>query len=358
MVAIILYGPFELAPYSIKYMEILKAAGEEYDLIGWRREEKVQFVGENVFMYEGKTAKRFSSLSAKLMPTLGYRHYVKQILARKKYDKLIILTTQTAILLAPELLTKYRSRFIFDYRDRSYENVRPYAMLVNSLIRASEQTVISSKWFADALTDKKEYILAHNFRRSSLSYRLDECVKKREGEKIEAAYIGALRSYDYHRWLIDCFGNDPRFNFHIYGCGDDCERLRDYAGYADNIFIHGAYREDDKYDIMSNIDIICYNYPYNFVNEGLVANRYYDCLIMKKPMFVNPRLRHGDFIVKEGLGVGVDEGSSDICDKIFEWYRNFDANAFSHKCDELLRQYVREDEEYYRKIKNVFTGGK
>lgn len=353
MVAIILYGPFELAPYSVKYIEILDKAGVGYDLIGWRREEKVQYTGDNVYMYEGQTAKRFSRLAAKIMPTLGYRRYVKRILNRKRYDKLIILTTQTAILLAPELWTKYRGRFIFDYRDRSYENKKPYAMLVNSLITASAQTVISSKWFADALTDKKEYILAHNFRRSCLEYRRDKCVRKAEGERIDAAYIGALRSYEYHKWLIDCFKNDARFNFHIYGCGDDCERLSEYGADADNIFIHGAYSEDNKYDIMDKTDIICYNYPYNFVNEGLVANRYYDCLIMKKPMFVNPKMRHGRFIEEEGLGVGVDEGSADICDKIYGWYRSFDAEKFAQKCDELLDEYVREDEEYYRRIEST-----
>ena len=62
MTGIILYGSFELAPYSKKYMDILESAGEKYDLIGWRREEIPQYTGENVYMYGAACGKsRYSS---------------------------------------------------------------------------------------------------------------------------------------------------------------------------------------------------------------------------------------------------------------------------------------------------------
>ena len=73
MVGIILYGSFELAPYAKKYMNILENAKIPYDLIGWRREEEARYSGENVHIYEGKAAKRYSSPFAKIMPAMGYR---------------------------------------------------------------------------------------------------------------------------------------------------------------------------------------------------------------------------------------------------------------------------------------------
>ena len=66
MVGIILYGSFELAPYSKMYMRILDDLGIQYDLIGWKREEKTEYTGENVFIYEGPAAKRFSSPADKI----------------------------------------------------------------------------------------------------------------------------------------------------------------------------------------------------------------------------------------------------------------------------------------------------
>ncbi|UKI38161.1 MAG: hypothetical protein L6V93_09375 [Clostridiales bacterium] len=90
-------------------------------------------------------------------------------------------------------------------------------------------------------------------------------------------------------------------------------------------FVHGVYLEEDKYSIIENFDIMCYNYPpYSYVNDGAVANKYYDALIMKKPMFVNPKTLLGAFIERENLGVGVDEESLDISGKIYDWYKNFD----------------------------------
>lgn len=353
MVGIILYGPFELAPYSKKYMRILRDAGEQFDLIGWRREETVQYEGDNVFIYDGKSGKRYSSVLSKLAPARGYRKFVKKVLKQKKYDKLVILTTQTAILLADVLLTRYRGRYIFDYRDKSYEYIKPYSMLVNTLIKGSAETVISSEWFSEALTDKKDYILDHNFSADTLKYWKKECVKKRSG-KIIAGYIGALREYEYHKRLIDSFKDDKRFEFHTYGCGDDSARLAEYAKDFDNIFVHGAYKESEKCGIIEQLDIMCYNYPYSYVNDGAVANKYYDSLIMKKPMFVNPRTVLGRFIEKEGLGVGVSEDGIGASERIYNWYRDFDKDKFAAACDACMDKYIKENEMFYKRIGKFF----
>lgn len=353
MVGIILYGSFELAPYAKKYMIILESAKIPYELIGWRREEEVRYRGENVHIYEGRAAKRYSSPLAKIMPAIGYRHYVKKLVKSKKYDNLIILTTQTALILCDILFTRYRKKFIFDYRDKSYEYIKPYGMLVNAVVKASEETVISSEWFKNNLTDKRDYILAHNFQENFLKYRKNKCEKKNKGEKIAVGYIGALRSFEYHAHLIDCFKNDSRFEFHTYGCGDDVERLREYSKKFENIYIHGVYREEDKYSIIEKFDIMCYNYPYSYVNDGAVANKYYDALIMKKPMFVNPETLLGAFIEREGLGVGVDEKSLDISGKIYGWYESLNPEKFAEKCDFYLDKYIAEDKLFYEKIKNT-----
>lgn len=357
MVGIILYGPFELAPYSKKYMKILSDLGIEYDLIGWSKDEKTFYSGENVYMYDGKSADRYSSVFSKITPALGYRKFVKGIIKEKKYDNLIVLTTQTAILIADVLLKRYRKKFLFDYRDKSYEYIKPYGILVNSVIKASSDTVISSEWFSKFLTNKKEYILAHNLQKDFLPYRVHECKKKKNGEKIIAGYIGALRSFEYHRELIDSFKNDKRFEFHTFGCGDDIERLRKYSESYDNIFIHGAYVESEKYKILDKFDIMCYNYPYSYVNDGAVANKYYDALIMKKPMFVNVKTAVGKFVADNGMGVGVDEHGTDTAERIYNWYMNFDTEKFVNNCDYYLDRYIKEDDLFEEKIKNIFKAG-
>ncbi len=353
MVGIILYGSFELAPYFKKYTKVLDDAGIAYDLIGWRREEKALYAGENVFMYEAPPAKRHDSLLHKIRPALGYRRFIRRQLRAKKYDKLIILTTQTALILADVLLTAYRGKYLFDYRDKSYEYIRPYRMLVDTIIKHSMETAISSPWFRESLTKEKQYLLVHNLQDENLKKVRRCCNKKEPGAPIAAGYVGALRSYAYHKHLIDCFANDKRFVFHTYGCGDDCERLARYAAQFPNTFVHGRYDEAEKYDIIETFDIMCYNYPSSFVNDGAIANKYYDALIMKKPMFVNPRTRLGGWIAENGLGVGVDEEETQISDTIYDWYRAMDPAAFSKTCDSCLTQYAKENTAFEEKIRSV-----
>ena len=100
---------------------------------------------------------------------------------------------------------------------------------------------------------------------------------------------------------------------------------------------------------------MCYNYPYSYVNDGAVANKYYDALIMKKPMFVNPKTLLGAFIERENLGAGVDEESLDISGKIYDWYKNFDACEFSKKCDFYMDRYIAEDKLFREKIKETLV---
>ena len=354
MVGIILYGSFELAPYSKMYMRILDDLDIQYDLIGWKREEKTEYTGENVFIYEGPAAKRFSSPADKIKPALGYRKYIMNIIKKRNYDKLIILTTQTAVILADMLLGKYKKKYIFDYRDKSYEYLKPYGMVINGLIKSSAETVLSSPWFRTSLTKKKDYIIVHNFREELLKNKRESCEKKNPGERIIIGYVGALRSYEYHKSLFDVFGSDSRFELHTYGCGDDCDRLYDYSCKFDNVFVYGAYSDSEKYEIIYKFDMMLYNYPYSFVNDGAVANKYYDSLLMKKPMIVNNKTKIGRFIEDNGLGVSIDESCGNAPEKVYEWYKSFDSGHLVKRCDELIEKYLEDNRAFEKRIRELF----
>ena len=116
MVGIILYGSFELAPYAKKYMNILENAKIPYDLIGWRREEEARYSGENVHIYEGKAAKRYSSPIAKIMPAMGYRRYVKKLLKTGKTYKIENFVSKNGKNFSGYLKLE-NGRAVFDFND-------------------------------------------------------------------------------------------------------------------------------------------------------------------------------------------------------------------------------------------------
>lgn len=200
MVGIILYGPFELAPYAKAYMQMLDGMDIKYDLIGWRRGDAAEYEGENVYIYCGKTAKRFSTPIHKLLPTVKYRRFVKRLIRKKKYDMLIILTTQTAMILPDVLLGRYSGRYIFDYRDKSYEYIKLYRALVNAFARHSKETAVSSPWFAENLTDTLSA-------RELVESEGNGWVCANDDEEIAVCLEKVMRSFSPHKNKIEKLDN-------------------------------------------------------------------------------------------------------------------------------------------------------
>ena len=350
MVGIIIAVPVALSPFTKKYIEALEKKSIPYEIIEWNRYGAYSEKSEKYHTYFVPTG-RYSGLASKILPFLKFRKFAKKIIKEKKYDKLIVLTTQTAFIIFDVLLKrKYKNKYFFDYRDTSYEYIGLYRRFVNKVILNSYATCVSSYGFKKYLTDKKELITAHNFQKQYYGSRITHYAGKTDNEKLIIGYIGYLREYEYIQKFIDAFGNDKRFEFHIHGSGDFEQKLKEYAGKYDNVIVFGGYKEAEKMDIVDTFDMICYNYPRSFVNYPAMANKFYDGMIRKKPMFGNSDTFSGELIEKYGLGISLPEGDNEITDKIYDYFLSFDKEKFEKSCEDFLLKVLREDEIYTEKI--------
>ncbi len=353
MIGIIYIEQIELAPFAKKYTAVMDEENIPYEIVHWNR-SGVKSENDDVNYTFSLPLDRYMSLLKKLIPFMKFRRFVKRIAKEKKYDKLIVLTTQTAVVL-PDILHKYKGRYFFDYRDTSYEYLKPYRAFINRIILNSKYTAVSSPGFREYLTDKKELITAHNFQTAYYNQRTEKCEKRSEGPII-MGYIGHLREYEYLKKIVDGFGKDKRFEFHIHGLGDCVDDLREYVKQYDNVKVFGAYKEKDKMNIIDTLDMICYNYPKSFVNYPAVANKFYDGMIRKKPMFGNLDTFSGKLVSENGLGISLHENEENFTDKIYDYYRTFDENAFAANCEKFLSQAIADDKFYVEKIRE-FVGG-
>ena len=346
MVGIILDGEIDLSPFSKKYTDVMDEKNIPYEIIHWNRSGREKSVDKNCRTYF-EQVDRYGNIISKIMPFLRFRSFAKKTVKERKYDKLIILTTQTALILADVVLSrKYKNRYFFDYRDTSYEYIAPYRRFINKIIMRSYATGISSPGFRKYLTDKKELVTAHNFQDIYYESRVLKCPERKKEGRLVLGYIGYLREFEYLKKFADIFGSDERFEFNIHGGGDCVDELREYAAKYPNVRVFGAYKEEDKMDIVDSFDMICYNYPSSFVNYPAVANKFYDGMIRKKPMFGNSGTYSGELISRYGLGISLAENEKDINNKIYNYFENFDREEFEKNCEEFLNTVIEDDKKY------------
>lgn len=349
MTGIVFCGDIKLCPFAQKYIDILKERDIRYEIINWDRTGQAKKMHEgNVYTFRMQR-KRYANPFVKLISFISFRNFAIKIIRRKKYDKLIILTTGTGILLYRTLLKKYRHKFIFDYRDSSHENLTWFKKMVGKLAKASHFTCISSKGFKQILPKDMEYIIAHNFKYDDLQNVKTSYEKNKKGP-INISYIGVLRQVEYLKSLIDKFGNDKRFNMYIHGGGDRDAEIITYASKYDNVFCTGKYDERQKQGLIESADILCYNYPAMFKTKYALANKFYDGLIYKKPFYANIDSFSGKLIHENNLGICLHDAEDNITDKIYNYYMNFREERFCADAQLMLKNVVDEDKVYIKKI--------
>lgn len=348
MIGIIFIGDITLCPFLNKYTFELEEKNIAYEIVHWNKS------GEDI---EIKNAITLNKLSINLRnPLLKikdffiFRRFAKKVIRQRKYEKLIIFTTMTAIMIFDVLMSKkYKKKYIFDYRDASYEFFPPFSYLLKKIVLNSSFTAISSKGFLNILPKDNQYVMAHNINLNDLAYRKDELVKK-EGLPITVSYIGHLRKGKYLFDLIDTFKNDKRFNLNIIGGGDNYVALCEHSKSYENIKMTGRYKNDERIVFIDETDILCYNYPTSYLNQNALANKFYDSLIFKKPLLGNSDTFSGKLIETHGLGISLLTDDKNLLDKLFDYYKQMNPITFCAKADILISDILEEDKKYKAKI--------
>lgn len=350
MIGIIFIGDINKEPYVDKYIDLLNQNNVDFEIIMWSRFGKVikrkNYKNAHIFTY---SQNKYAHKLLKLLGFIKFSKFIKKIIKRNKYDKLIILTTLTALLCYKLLKKKYKNRYIFDFRDLSYENLKLYKKIVDKIILNSYFTCISSRGFEKVLT-KYDYVMAHNFRYSDLKNSKFNKFQKNTMGPLNILYIGTSRGILYNISLMNIFGNDSRFILHIYGYGCDNEKVIEYSKKFSNVVIKGEYLNDEKLRFYDFADLICYNYPSTFNCNYALANKYYDSLIFKKPLIGNIVTYSGKLIIEKNLGISLSFEDLNFSDKVFEYYSNINEDLFNKAINEEINIVLEEDKLYLNKI--------
>lgn len=328
-------------PYMEKYVRFFEENGVDYDIVCWQREEKNVHAAPNEYNFCEEIGE---GLFGKLRSYARFRKFVAGILKKNHYDKVIVLTTVPAIALKGILKRNFKGRYLFDFRDYSFEKFGPYKKMVDRLIANSAFTTISSLGFMDFLSPNEKIIMNHNIGWTEEAESVPDLSKK---QVVNIGFIGGVRYYDENTFLIDKLKNTFRYQLWYIGKPTkDCD-LQSYCAQHEvtNVSFIGKYDNAQKPELYKSVDMINSIYGSDSLEvTTALPNRLYEACLFKKPIISSKGTYLGELIQQYHLGLVVDAELDDVLSLVNSYVDGFEPEDFNEGCATFLK-VVRKDEE-------------
>lgn len=352
-------GKMKYMPYAHFYLDNMDWNEHEVHVAYWNRDEK----DEDLSQYKGLYLHEFrrfmvndAPLKTKLRLFYSFRRFCIKLLKQQEFDFIIVLHSIPAVVLYDWLTKHFKGRYIFDYRDSTYEpRVKFFKKAVGNLIRCSYVTFTSSDGFREyfPMDCQDKVVTSHNLLEDSLLHR---DYRKEGSEKIRIGFWGFIRHVEMNKHLQDRIGNDPRFELHYYGREQiDAQMLKDYArnNAYNNVYFHGEYKPADRYEFVKQTDLI-HNIYLDANTLRAMGNKYYDGIIFRIPQICFPGSQMSKMSNEAEVGVSLDPRDRDFCDKLYDYYQSIDRTKFYQHCDKELERVMEEYNEGRNLIFSIF----
>ena len=347
-------------PYLNFYLDNIDKKSNEVHLLYWNRDTKEETLPQEIICHEFRRyqeddKKKIKKLSA----FFAYRRFALSCIRKIQPDRIIFMHTLPGVLLSKKLVKKFKGKFIYVYRDITYEYFSPFRKIVHKLVKASFATFVSSDAFRIYLPKSEEDKIhtTHNILMESLAHREEKESSGICSEKIRIAFWGFIRHEEINREIINKISRDERFELHYYGREQEIAiNLKKYADdiRAKNVFFHGEYKPEDRYVFVRETDIIHNIY----CDENMMLampNKYYDGLIFYLPQLCLEGSFMGNQAEKNKVGYTCDPKAEDFTQRIYEYYQALSKKDFKVACDEELDRVMWEYEQACTFLKNFLS---
>jgi hypothetical protein len=345
-IALLLASNRYFCPYAQIYTKILDDKQINYDIIFWDR-DGLNELGGLAFK---KSLKSKSGRIIKFIKYIQYTSFLKKVINKNNYDKLIVYGPQIGIFLYSFLKHRYKNKFILDYRDLSFDQIFKRTFI--KLLTISNLNIISSPGFLKYLPKQFNYIISHNFDIDKVKTSLTENSHSNHlSQQIEILTIGSIRNYNANLSLIKALANNNQYIVRFVGKGPASELLKKYV-YKNNITnveFHGFYKKKEESEFIKRCSFMNIFYPKIKSHSSALSNRFYNALINKKPMIVTSHSTQGDYVTNFKLGLSLDN-CNNLDHEIQMFLCNVDKEKFALNCDFLLEEFVNDYDRFSSNI--------
>lgn len=345
-VLIIGFGKLYYMSYMHFYLEQLKKSANEVHLIYWDRDGK-----PDVPVPDSVTAHKFEFHMEDDVPKWEkatafwkYRKTCVQLLDAEQFDLIIVLTTMPGIVLSDILRNRFSGKYIFDYRDVTFENHWVFKAMVNNIVKHSRETFVSSNAFRRYLPDEK-IRTCHNILLNALEHRAVRRFEPRTRMPIRIRHWGLLGHEEINKQIIGQLANDDRFELHYHGREQEAGRnLKAYCEQAQvkNVFFHGLYKPEERYEFAKNTDLIHNIFTNDIKTQPAMANKFYDGVTFYIPQLCNIGSYMGEQVTSGRIGLACNPYASTFADDLLAYYNSIQWEAFEANCDDRLNEILNE----------------
>lgn len=340
----------EKATYLEQYEKIFKDNGIYYDLFLWDRDAdaSTEKIG-NCFWFHKKCTAGGGNKFKKIIPMFKYQKKLREIIKEGNYSHLVLINSLAPVMIADLVLNKYKSRYILDVRDYTYEKYSWYLKIMRQLIESSFFTSISSRGFIKFLGESDKFIVTHNISNINKAVKTTNTTNNlKNKDVISIGFVGNVRYFEENKKLIKVLDNQKFKLLYIGSIDEGCD-IGEYCakGKINNVEVHGKFNNGDKPTIYENIDIINSIYgDFSLEVTTALPNRLYDALLFKKTILASKGTYLGEIVEKYSVGLAVDLGKDDINEMLLEYINKIDINKLYINIDILLEKVMAEQNIY------------
>lgn len=362
-IAVLGFTKIKYLTYMHFYLNQIDKQADEVHLIYWQRDN-----GPDSPLPDGVTGHGFDypmsdavPLRKKLPGILKYGRFAKKVIRDIDPDFLIVLHSTTGISIYPLLRGKYKNRYIFDYRDVTYEGYDFYRRMVAKIVEGACLCFTSSDGFRQFLPETDKILTSHNISNVSFHEEIKAEPTRAKHSPIRIAFWGLIRNQAINEALIRRLGGDERFELHYYGRaqGAMLALMNDSTARFSNVFFHGEYAPTDRLEMAKNTDII--HNMYNKTDKTshiAMGNKYYDGPLFYLPQLCTEGSLMGSLCEKHGIGLACDPHEADFADRVREYYTGLDEAALREACDRELDRVLAEVEKGNQAISEVLENAR
>jgi hypothetical protein len=174
---------------------------------------------------------------------------------------------------------------------------------------------------------------------------------------VRLAFWGFMREKRLNECIIKAVSEDKRFELHFYGRELNVSiKLKDYAKKigASNVFFHGEYQPEERYEFIKKIDLIHNIYAESTNMMLAMTNKFYDGIIFYVPQICMSGSHMGMIVQEKEIGFSCDPYKKNFLNEVFEYYQHIDRKKFILSCDNCLKKCIEEMDFVKEKVNSTF----